>query len=108
LIIFCSISIYNLPLDKCASSDVAIIDEVNSMLDKIIQEKKDVIRSESEHIQSLQHKQIQENGDIEPEKHKSQPQNMKRNRSVALLQSRSDGYSSTGPGLSFHVYSIND
>lgn len=64
-------------LDKCASSDVAIIDEVNSMLDKIIQEKKDVIRSESEHIQSLQHKQIQENGDIESEKHKNQPQNMK-------------------------------
>lgn len=58
-------------LEECTPSDVAIINQVNVMLDKIIKEKKEVLSRENEHIQSLQDKQIQENGDIALEKQKN-------------------------------------
>lgn len=58
-------------LEECTKDDVAMIDQVNVMLNEIIKEKKEVLSRENEHIQALQDKQIQENGDIALEKQKN-------------------------------------
>ena len=58
-------------LEECTDDDVKIIEQVNVELNKIIKERKDVLSRENEHIQSLQDKQIQENGDIALEKQKN-------------------------------------